>query len=889
MSEGPSNKRPPLPSRPPPRRSSPPGAPGAAAPSGAEPAKATDSGSRHGSEDGMRRPSLSGFRAIMLKPGSGSSASESPRAEREPKVRTLPQPVTTDTSATAPRTDAVELWSGRLRPGDEVGRGAMGSVIRATDTMLRRDLALKVSPAPRAELTRDQLTRFVEEAQITAQLEHPNVVPVHDIGLDPDGRVYFSMKLIRGQSLETIFEKRNDNDPDTIHEFGLRRLLDVFLQVCQAVEYAHARGVIHRDLKPANIMVGDFGEVLVMDWGVAKLIGQPDRKVADLVAGADPAADSDSPARKSVAPPPLSGVTSVRAGKEGLRTQLGTVIGTPAYMSPEQAAGRPVDERTDIYALGVILYEILAGVLPFDHEDPRVILTKVMTEPPDPPSVVNPGAPLALENLALRLLEKDPARRTLSIRQIRAHVQDYIEGFGRAYQRESLWKTLAWFGGAVGVFAFFVWYLTGRSIGTVLALAPPSVFNALGWFLLVLAFRYPLWAAYVALSQSRAEHDRFREPNTDELFVSGYAAHRTFAAALAPVFQLTFVVELVSIAVERVRHVVGSDELVEQVVSRLRAGWANALISIFVFLFAYLVLLAAEVRVARRIDRYALFVERPAWESFWPVFFIFVLLLSITATGLLDWRLARQSFDPFGFLWSRVLTEPLNAFEIVKTLVFQGTFLLGLVGVTLFVSFPFAEALAALRLPYQATDEASVRSRDQYFLRSMAFFRVARASWLYGGAMIGCLTAITILSEGGRRPLAEQVLYISGPSLIGFLGYSLTRRYVLAYLRQAPAVRRILEERALEGRADQARANHERVRSAPLRRRLSEVAVPVACVFAYLVWTGSRLDERTIRELVLPVSMKGWLLIIPYVLLVPVLLGRDGIQAWVLRRGRKEA
>jgi serine/threonine-protein kinase len=824
---------------------------------------------------------VSGFRSIILR---GKSAAPKAEGVRIPKPSMLPKPVTTDTSATAPAEGVEQLWSGRLRPGEEIGRGAMGYVLRATDTMLRRDLALKVSPAPRDQLSREQLTRFVEEAQITAQLEHPNVVPVHDIGLDPEGRVYFSMKIIRGQSLETIFAKRNENDPETIAEFGLRRLLDVFLQACQAVEYAHARGVIHRDLKPANIMVGDFGEVLVMDWGVAKLIGQPDRASIP-----PPEAGSDETPRKSVHPPPPE-VTSVRAGREGLRTQLGTVIGTPAYMSPEQANGQSVDERTDVYALGVILYEILAGVLPFDHEDPRVILTKVMTERPDPPSVVNPGTPLALENLTMRLLEKDPAQRTLTIRQIRVHVQDYIEGFGRGYQRESLWKTATWFGGALGLFAFFVWYLTGQSIGAVLAFAPPSVFNAIGWFLLVLAFRYPLWAAYVALTQSRAEHDRFREPTTEELFVSGYAAHRTLAAAFAPVFQLTFVIELVTVAIVRARRSMGSEELLVQMIAHLRAGWANALISIFVFLFAYLLLLAAEVRVARRIERYALFVERPSWESIWPIFFIFVLLLSIAATGILDWRLARQAFDPFGFLWARVLTEPLNAFEMVKTLVFQGTFLLGLVGATLLLSFPFSEVLASLRVPYQATDEASVRGREQFFLRSMAFFRLARASWLYGGAMIGCLTAITILAEGGRRPLAEQVLYISGPSLIGFLGYSFTKRYVLAYLRQAPVVRRLLDERAADARAEQKRVNHEHVRSASWRRRLGELAVPAFCVVAYLIWTGSRVDQNTIRELVLPVSTKGWLLILPYVLLVPVLLTRDGIQGFKeTRRQRAES
>lgn len=777
------------------------------------------------------------------------------------------------------RGEGAKLWSAKIRVAEEVGRGAMGYVLRGIDTKLRREVALKVSPLPKDQLPREQLARFIEEAQITAQLEHPNVVPIHDIGLDPDGRVYFSMKLIRGQPLDAILDKRREGDVATLSEFGLRRLLDVFLQVCQAVEYAHARGVIHRDLKPANIMVGDFGEVLVMDWGVAKLKSRPER-AAFAAISVDQVENG-----RSERPPPPAGVTSVRAGKKALATQMGTVVGTPAYMSPEQARGLSVDERADVYALGIILYEILCGDVPFDDEDPRQTLKRVLAEAPRAPSKINPATPLALETLALRLLEKDPDRRTPTIQQIRTHVQDYIEGIGRDFRRESLWTNGMWIVGALGLFAFLVWYLTGQSIASVVALAPPAVLNAVGWFLVVMALGYPLWAAFFSFRQSRIEHDRFRPPNTEEVFVSGFLAHRTFAAALAPVFQLVFVLEVVAFAVlEAFGGVANHGDLMQRTAVQLRAEWSHALIIVLVFLFAYLFLLSTEVRFARRVERYELLVERPAWESIWPSFLILVLLITVTATDILHWAISTPGAHPWAYVTQHVLTRSLNLFEILKNVVFQGTFLLGLVVATVLVSFPFAELLASLRMPYQPADEASVFSRQNYFLRSIAIFRVARANWLYGGAMIGSLSAITVFSQNGDRPLIEQVFYILGPSLIGFAGYWITRRRVLHYLAHSPAVQRMVEQQVTNGREQQTRANLEHLKGATWRERLLQLTVPIACVIGYLLWTGSGLHHAAVRQLMMPASAEGWLLILPFALLFPLLLIRDQMQLRRLRR-----
>ncbi len=775
--------------------------------------------------------------------------------------------------------EAGELWAGKFEITGELGSGAMGRVLRGFDTKLRREVAIKVTKVPRGQMPRDELARFVEEAQITAQLEHPNVAPVHDLGLSPEGHGYFSMKLVHGRSLEAILDARRAGDSATLAQFGLRRLLDVFQQVCQAIDYAHSRGVVHRDLKPANIMVGDFGEVLVMDFGVAKLVESAGGVSTEVEDGGEVASGEVAPST------PTPGVTSVRTITKAWETQSGTIVGTPEYMAPEQAKGVAVDGRADLYALGVILFEILCDRVPFENDDPRCTLVEVVSKPPPRPSDLHPGTPAALEALTLRLLVKDPEHRTLSPAQVRAHVQNYLEGVARKYDRDPLWSGVAWSGGALLTFAFLVWYLTGQSIAKVLTLGPPAVLNAIGWFLLVLSVGYPLWAGATAFRLSREEPDPFRPPRPNELFVSGFLSYRTFAAALAPVFQLVFIVELLVLAYVQVRRgALASVEAVRLVSLQMRAEWSEALIVILVFQFAYLFLMTGEVRFARRIDRHELLVTRPRWESVWPFFLVVVLLSTVVTTRVLDFALGTRVLDWQAWLLRELWPLSLDLVNIGKTLVFQGTFLLALSSLTLVAAYSFPELLAALRAPAQPADAASVTSRSQYFLRSVATFRTARAVWLYGGAMIGSLTAIRILSGAGEQPLLVTILYILGPSVIGFIGYTMLRRATLRYVSEEPALAHMLEEQLAKARDVQRQANLAALESAPRRYAWLGLAAPVVCVAGYVVWLGSRVGLEAAQSAVLPVTTKDWLLVLPYVLLFPVLPTRDLVQRWFLRR-----
>ncbi len=279
--------------------------------------------------------------------------------------------------------DAPETWgegkpAGKYAVLGEIARGGMGAVLRALDQDVNRTVAMKVILGG-DEGTR--VDRFIEEAQITGQLEHPNIVPVHEISEDEHGRLYFTMKMVRGESLESILDRLGEREEEASARYALSRLLEIFLKVCEAVAFAHDKGVIHRDLKPENVMVGTFGEVLVMDWGLAKVHGKPDQP-DDATRQTDRPDRSESVAAQKGSPN-VPGRKTGRTSPQQARTVDGEVLGTPAYMPPEQAAGRigEVDRRSDVFSLGAILYKMLTHVAPYEEDDlPRVLLRAVQRD-----------------------------------------------------------------------------------------------------------------------------------------------------------------------------------------------------------------------------------------------------------------------------------------------------------------------------------------------------------------------------------------------------------------------------------------------------------------------------------------------------------------------------
>jgi PAS domain S-box-containing protein len=284
--------------------------------------------------------------------------------------------------------------------------GGIGRVWLAHDNGLGRNVALKELRPERAG-QRTIAARFLQEAQITGQLEHPGIIPVYELVRGDDGgQAFYTMRFVKGRTLSEA-ARAFHNQRVTGHEAPLAfpALLNAFTTVCNTVAYAHSRGVIHRDLKGQNVLLGDFGEAVVLDWGLAKLVGHAASAPEDasLIVG--------------------------EVGADSGYTMQGQALGTPAYMAPEQSAGslELIDHRTDVYGLGAILYEILTGAPPFTGSTTDDVLRKVREQAPTPPRSVWPHAPPALEALCLRALAKEPADRPAAASELAQEVQGWQE------------------------------------------------------------------------------------------------------------------------------------------------------------------------------------------------------------------------------------------------------------------------------------------------------------------------------------------------------------------------------------------------------------------------------------------------------------------------------
>ncbi len=358
--------------------------------------------------DASRDPSVSLADRIRARFGAGIDPAVSLAADPEPAAPQLVEGL----KSRAPSSSRYEVQG-------EVGKGGMGAVLRVFDRDLRRFLAMKVMIDP----TRDRavrLSRFLEEAQVTSQLDHPGIVPVHELGIDGNGRVFFTMKLVKGITLDDVFAAVRSH----VDGWTVTRALSVVQRVCEAMAFAHEKGVVHRDLKPLNVMVGRFGETYVMDWGIARVLGRPDSKDVRI------RKDDETPSAIST----HRGEQRKDASESSLMTMDGEQIGTPAYMSPEQARGdlEQIGPASDVYAVGAMLYHLLSGRTPYvepgEHPGGKVILGRVLEGPPEPLHRIARDAPAELVAICEKAMARPIEARYGSMLALAHDLRAFLEG-----------------------------------------------------------------------------------------------------------------------------------------------------------------------------------------------------------------------------------------------------------------------------------------------------------------------------------------------------------------------------------------------------------------------------------------------------------------------------
>ncbi len=290
-----------------------------------------------------------------------------------------------------------------------LGRGGMKVVLEVHDNDTMRNVAMALLPdiSTRSKL---ELGQFLREARLTAGLEHPNIVPVHDIGMDSSGSPYFTMKLLRGRTLAVVLKKLAENDPEYVNSYKFDNLMRIFMRVCNAIDFAHSKGVLHLDLKPENVQIGDYGEVLVLDWGLARKI---------------------TPSQNDV--PKINTKTRVMKRLGTTANGESQINGTPGYMAPEQIRGakNACSEQTDVYSLGAILYALITFKNPIQNGEVEKMLQDTLDGNILRPSqrVKDREIPYGIEAVVIKAMNVNPADRYPSVRALRDEVMNYIDGY----------------------------------------------------------------------------------------------------------------------------------------------------------------------------------------------------------------------------------------------------------------------------------------------------------------------------------------------------------------------------------------------------------------------------------------------------------------------------